>query len=692
VKKAGRTEPAGDAVTLRHHEVAALLEASRAASEPIDLQLALRAILDAAIGLVSADEGSIQLVDQSSGTLWIAAAKGIPDDIVRTARVPLGQGVSGRVASTGSPALLASAIDVQKYAGFIAKERTIYSAVCVPLRARGAVIGVLSLDLMNPGPGFTERDMALAALFADNAAHAIVARQLVDRAERQASEIETLRSASVALTTTLDLEELADAVLDRALALADGDSGLVCLAGPDGEPVTLARYRNLPRDAVRTTLASRPFRDLLAEAEYGLLPKPLTDTPLAPLAAVFGSADVLVLPALPPEDENTGVMILPVAPPVDAKLRLLRAFAPEAALAIGNAVLHRRVETKEEELETIVASVPLPIVLVGSDARFRSINPAAAETFRLTHDFEAGQTIDGKLGDELEEMLRSKDEFVAREVVIRVAGMPRAFRASVTGVRLRGGSTGRVLVLYDITAVRELEQRKADFLAVLGHELRTPLTAIRGFTSTVIRNGDALDAQMRTESLQRVLAQAQRLERLIEDLLFVSRVEQHRPPLHLAWDDVVAVAADVVEEFRRRDPGRPILFDASMPELPMKMDRVKVEQILYHLLDNALKYSEPGTQVRVGVKQLQNDVEISVADRGIGVFSGDLPRLFRAFGQLDSSATRRHGGTGVGLHICRALVDVFGGRIWADSVLGKGSTFSFTVPRVPPNADAGPDA
>ncbi|MCA1832675.1 MAG: ATP-binding protein [Actinomycetota bacterium] len=674
-------------VALQNHEVAALLEASRAAGDSIDLPVALRSILDAALGLVSADEGSIQLLDPDSQTLWIAAAKGIPDDIVRSSRVEVGRGVSGRVAQSGQALLLSSAVDVQKYSGFVAKERTIFSALCVPLRARGAVIGVLSLDLMSPGPGFNGRDLSLASLFADNAAQAITARQLVDRAERQASEIETLRSASSALTATLDLEELAEAVLDRALALSGQQAGLLCLAGPDGFPFTVARYRNLPRDAVRATLASPAFRDFLVKAEYGLLPRPLSTSPVAALADALGNADVLVLPALPPEDENTGVLIVPVPAPVDGKLRLLRAFAPEAALAIGNAVLHRRVETKEEELETIVSSVPLPIVLVDAEARFRAINPAAAETFRLTHDFEAGQDIEGKLGDELEDMLLSEDEFLAREVVIRVAGMPKVFRASVTGVRLRGGTTGRVLVLYDVSAERELEQRKADFLAVLGHELRTPLTAIRGFTSTVLRNGDALDAQTRSDALQRVLGQAQRLERLIEDLLFVSRVEQNRPPLHLAWDDVVAVATDMVEEFRRREPDRPILTDASLPEMPVKMDRVKVEQIIYHLLDNALKYSEPGTPVRVTVKQEVNDIEISITDRGIGIFSGDLPRLFRAFGQLDGTATRSHGGTGVGLHVCKALADVYGGRIWAESVLGKGSTFVFTVPRVPPTEE-----
>ncbi len=672
--------------TLERPEIEALLDASRAASEPIDLDTALDAILDAALRLLDADEGSIQLVDPASQELWIAAARGIPEQLMRSTRVPVGHGVSGRVAQAGTPLLLTSAVDVQRFSGFIAKERRIHGAICVPLRARGAVIGVLNFDLMKPGRTFSDHDLNLATLFGDNAAYAIVARQLLDRAERQAVEIDALRTASVSLTTTLDLETLADEVLTRALELTGSGAGLICIAGPGGKPVTLARYRGLPRDEVRATLATPEFREIMATGTPQLVRGPWESTPFAPLGAILGKQDLMIVPAVPAEDENSGVLAVALkGGPMSSGIRLLRTFAPEAALALGNAILHRRIATKEQELQTIVDSVSMPIVLVDRSARFRLINPAAAQTFRLTPEFEAGQPITGKLGEELEEMLGATEEVMGREVVLGIGGLPRAYRASVTSVRWGGTGGGRVLVLDDVTAEREVEQRKADFLAVIGHELRTPLTAIRGFTSTVIRNGDKLDAQTRSEALNRVMAQSERLERLIEDLLFVSRIERGRPPLHLSWDDLAEVCASVVSEFRRRDPDRPILLDTSRPEVPLRMDRIKVEQVLFHVLDNALKYSEPRTQVRVAIEQHEDHIELSVTDRGIGIYSGDIPRLFRPFGQLDASSTRRHGGTGVGLHVCKTLVDAFGGRIWAESVLGKGSTFSFSVPRNPPD-------
>ena len=136
---------------------------------------------------------------------------------------------------------------------------------------------------------------------------------------------------------------------------------------------------------------------------------------------------------------------------------------------------------------------------------------------------------------------------------------------------------------------------------------------------------------------------------------------------------------------REREPEWPISLRNSATSVHLLFDRVKVEQVLGHLLDNAVKYSEPQAPIAIRVDdEGGDDVRITVEDKGVGIFSGDIPRLFRVFGQLDASSTRRAGGTGVGLSVCRTLVEAMGGRIWAQSMLGKGSEFSFTVPKTPP--------
>jgi signal transduction histidine kinase len=165
-------------------------------------------------------------------------------------------------------------------------------------------------------------------------------------------------------------------------------------------------------------------------------------------------------------------------------------------------------------------------------------------------------------------------------------------------------------------------------------------------------------------------ANADRLIHLIEDLLFVSSVESS-PALHFEDVDL----GELVDGYRSERVGvrRP------RRDLRLPIDRAKVDQILHHLVENALKYSEG--DVRIDVADRGEDIHVSVVDHGPGIYSGDVPRLFERFSQLDGSSTRSHGGTGLGLYISRRLVEAHGGRIWCESRLGVGSSFTFTLPR-----------
>jgi signal transduction histidine kinase len=211
---------------------------------------------------------------------------------------------------------------------------------------------------------------------------------------------------------------------------------------------------------------------------------------------------------------------------------------------------------------------------------------------------------------------------------------------------------------------------KADFVAVIGHELRTPATIIKGYAHTLINRADALDPTTQRAAIESMDANADRLIHLIEDLLFVSSVESS-PALHFEDVDL----GELVDGYRSERVGvrRP------RRDLRLPIDRAKVDQILHHLVENALKYSEG--DVRIDVADRGEDIHVSVVDHGPGIYSGDVPRLFERFSQLDGSSTRSHGGTGLGLYISRRLVEAHGGRIWCESRLGVGSSFTFTLPR-----------
>jgi two-component system phosphate regulon sensor histidine kinase PhoR len=339
---------------------------------------------------------------------------------------------------------------------------------------------------------------------------------------------------------------------------------------------------------------------------------------------------------------------------------------------------------REEQLASVVHSMASPVLVVDEAGRFAMLNSAASELFRLSHAFELGQPVAGKLHNPVLESLLTGDMDVTTEVVVDAGDDgARAFRATVRRVRSNGGRVlGRLLVLDDVTADREAEQLKADFVAVIGHELRTPLTVMKGYIHTLARRGAQMDEEKRKRAYDALVSNAARLERLIEDLLFVSAIERRRVALDLESCEVGSLlATEADERVTVRHPRR---------NVEAAVDRGRLEQVLHHLLDNARKYSEGPIVLELADRG--EEIEISVSDQGPGIYSGDIPLIFERFRQIDGSGTRAHGGLGIGLYLCRRLVEALGGRIWCESRLGVGSRFAFTLPKDgPPEATvAGP--
>jgi signal transduction histidine kinase len=237
-------------------------------------------------------------------------------------------------------------------------------------------------------------------------------------------------------------------------------------------------------------------------------------------------------------------------------------------------------------------------------------------------------------------------------------------------------------VLEDVTAAAEMERLKADFVAVVGHELRTPLTVIKGYLHALVQRGEGMEPAVRARVLVEMQAQSRRLERLLEDLLLLSGLKaKGEVALERADENLVALVDGVLDRFRGEQPARRFELRAPSSTVAAHVDRARLEQVLRHLIDNAVKFSPEERPVTVTLRETPEQLEIEVADRGEGMFSGDLPKLFDRFQQLDSSATRDRDGAGVGLHVAKVLVEAHQGTIAARSVLGKGSTFTVTVPR-----------
>jgi len=233
----------------------------------------------------------------------------------------------------------------------------------------------------------------------------------------------------------------------------------------------------------------------------------------------------------------------------------------------------------------------------------------------------------------------------------------------------------------------ELNRAKDDFVAVVSHELRTPLTSIQGYIKTMLQLAAELDEEQRRAFLEAADRQGERLRRLIEQLLVVARLESHVEPLAVSAVELPVLVSHVADELRPRAHGH--TFDIRFPAdfSQVETDEAKVHQILSNLVENALKYAPPDTRVTIEGQPSLNGVVISVTDEGHGIPAELQERVFERFFQVDSSTTRRVGGTGLGLYICKKMAEMIGARLWLDRSDGTGSTFSLFLPSRPPDED-----
>ena len=533
------------------------------------------------------------------------------------------------------------------------------AAVAHPLKLGTLVIGAIAL-----GGDAHKLDPAALPVFADCAALA-----LTRMPSPALGSLPSFLDALGGLATDVDRASVLVRLFDVAGVLFGATGGLCALV--EGEGFRVPYCRGIDPEQLHDVARLPDFKALLTAP--GLRVDPMTHPIVAALGASGAGAAVGVPLEAGPRRVGHLLLFLPEHPRGEVA-PLLVAFGRHAGLVLRSSELYGRAADREEQLASVVHSMANPVVVVDEAARLLMVNGAAIELFELSGAFDVGTPAAGRLGnDTIEALLGNGDEGDAEVAIGRP--MPRIYHASVRRVRAADGTVhGRVLVLDDITREREMEQIKSDFVSVIGHELRTPLTVIKGFVKNLVRKGETVDQATRDLALSSIDANATRLQRLVEDLLFVSAVET-RSVSHLEDSDLGEAADAAGTGFGDR-----VIVRRPRSGLRFQFDRGKVDQVLQHLLDNALKYSKG--QVEIEIADRGEDLEVSVVDHGEGIFSGDIHLLFERFRQLDGSSTRSHGGTGLGLYVCRRLVEAQGGRIWCESRLGQGSRFTFTVPRV----------
>jgi PAS domain S-box-containing protein len=259
---------------------------------------------------------------------------------------------------------------------------------------------------------------------------------------------------------------------------------------------------------------------------------------------------------------------------------------------------------------------------------------------------------------------------------------PRVFHEFSAPVQDEAGRViGRIYVYRDITKETEVDRMKSEFIATVSHELRTPMTSIKGSLGLVLGG----IAGPLPDDAKELLAIAQnntdRLIRLINDILDISRIEAGKMEIKRAPLPVIDAVHKAVRELEGFAGQRDIAVVAEVaPDLPRAVaDSDRVQQVLVNLISNAIKFSEPHTRVTVSAGLDGPEIWVKVTDQGSGIPREQLSQIFEKFHRVDNASTRKTGGTGLGLAICRAIVEEHGGRIWVESEVGKGSTFAFTL-------------
>jgi PAS domain S-box-containing protein len=232
----------------------------------------------------------------------------------------------------------------------------------------------------------------------------------------------------------------------------------------------------------------------------------------------------------------------------------------------------------------------------------------------------------------------------------------------------------------DITERKKLEQLKDEFIGLVSHELRTPLTVIGGGLSTLLTEWNRLSPSEVQQLLKDALLESQSLSHLIENLLELSRARAQQLSLYPELVDVESLVRETISKIKRQAPSH--RFVTFIPDKlpPINGDPLRIERILYNLLDNAAKYSPPGSQIKVSANAEPERLVIGVSDRGEGLSSSEQARIFGPFQRLEDSRPDQARGAGLGLMVFRRLVEAHGGEIWVESKKGRGSTFFFSLP------------
>ena len=344
--------------------------------------------------------------------------------------------------------------------------------------------------------------------------------------------------------------------------------------------------------------------------------------------------------------------------------------------------LLRTAEVARQRMGAILASTPDPVLVTDQENRLILANPAAKQALGVQSGSSEGLPADHVIRQpELRDLLQKLDSGNRSAELVMPDG--KVYFATASSIIAGGRTVGRVCVLRDVTHFKELDALKSDFVSSVSHDLRSPLTLIRGY-ATMLEMVGGLNEQQQGY-VGKIVIGVESMSHMVTNLLDLGRIDAG-VGLQVEKTVIMDIVKAVMEPLQMIAEQKNIeLAQVAAPDLPesIDVDRALLQQAVYNLVENALKYTPEHGSVTLRIKTGSQGLQFEVQDTGIGIAPADLPRLFEKYFRGSQREARAQRGSGLGLAIVRSIAELHGGKVWVESVLGQGSTFTMLIPFVP---------
>ena len=349
--------------------------------------------------------------------------------------------------------------------------------------------------------------------------------------------------------------------------------------------------------------------------------------------------------------------------------------------------LERRIAGRESDTQTILGAMEDGVLVVDARSLITLMNPTFQKLFDL-RDPAVGvplveavrhATLDQLIAETLESGEAMRNELSITDS--RTHG-ERHIEVSAVPIKKAGDEmSGAVVLFHDITTLKQLDQIRREFVANVSHELRTPLSILRGYIEVLLDEPETSRAEL-ARILSIMERHSKRLQRLVDDLLSLAQLESSQATLELSVVRVDELFNNLIRDWKEKLAAKnlKVIGDLTPEAVTVHADPTRLEEVLYNLLDNAVKFSPENGQIHLRATRLGSDTILSVADNGFGISKEHLPRIFERFYRADKARSRELGGTGLGLAIVKHIAQLHGGRVEAESEVGQGTTIRLILP------------